>query len=176
MGAGLNQKGMQWLILVAIALGSHLLTKHHYQTETTMEKNNKGRITGIGGIFFKTEDPAKLREWYSENMGFNTNQYGTVFEFGKLYDNNEKGFLQWGTFAKKSNYFEGEWMINYRVENLEALLADMREKGVEIVDEVETYDYGKFVHIRDLEGNKIELWEPVDSVFAKFDDGTGVTR
>ena len=162
------------MAIVLVALSSHLITKHHYQKETIME--NKGRITGIGGIFFKTEDPAKLRAWYAENMGFNTNQYGTVFEFGKLYDNNERGFLQWGTFDKKSTYFEGDWMINYRVENLEALLADMKEKGVEIVDEVETYDYGKFVHIRDLEGNKIELWEPVDSVFAKFDDGTGVTR
>ena len=108
-------------------------------------------------------------------MGFKTNQYGTVFEFGKLYDNNERGFLQWSPFNSKTSYFEGELMINYRVVNLEAMLDDMRQKGVEIVDTLATYDYGKFIHIRDIDGNKIELWEPVDSIYAKYDDGS-ITR
>jgi predicted enzyme related to lactoylglutathione lyase len=62
-------------------------------------------------------------------------------------------------------------MINYRVENLEELVMELKENGVSVLDEIETYEYGKFVHIMDPEGNKIELWEPVDNVFTKMYNG-----
>lgn len=146
--------------------------KNSKNIEPEMEKKKK--VTGIGGIFFKCQDPAKLREWYAENLGLVTNEYGSVFEFRNTDHPERKGFLQWSPFTEKTNYFEPsqkEFMINYRVENMESLVDELRAAGVTICDEIETYDYGKFVHIMDPEGNKIELWEPVDEVFEKFGDG-----
>ena len=82
--------------------------------------------------------------------------------------------MQWSVFSEKTKYFEPsekDLMINYRVENMEALVSELKKSGVQVVDSIASYDYGKFVHIMDPEGNKIELWEPVDSVYAKMSDG-----
>jgi predicted enzyme related to lactoylglutathione lyase len=127
------------------------------------------RVTGIGGIFFKTKDPEKLRQWYSTHLGIKTDQYGATFDWHK--PEGEKGFTAWSTFKEDTKYFqpsEKEMMINYRVENLEELLKILKEEGVTIVGEMEVLDYGKFGWILDLEGNKIELWEPVDKEFEKL--------
>jgi len=135
-------------------------------------KNKK--VTGIGGIFFKCKDPKSMKDWYSKNLGLQTNEYGSLFEFRMSDTPEEKGYLQWSPFDNNTTYFkpsEKEFMINYRVENLEELVEEMRAAGVEILDEIETYEYGKFVHILDPENNKIELWEPVDSVFTKMYEG-----
>jgi predicted enzyme related to lactoylglutathione lyase len=119
------------------------------------------KATGIGGIFFKCKDPKLLKEWYQKHLGLNTNQYGAVFEWYQGADSTKKGFTTWGPFKETTKYFEPstkEFMINYRVENLEKLVEQLRNNGVTITDKIETVDYGKFVHILDLEGNKIELW------------------
>ena len=140
----------------------------------TITKNNDNkmkRVTGIGGIFFKCKDPKKVREWYQTHLGLNTNEYGSVFEWHQGADNTRKGFTQWSPFNDKTKYFEPsakEFMINYRVENLEALVEELKKEGVTVVDEIETVEYGKFVHILDVEGNKIELWEPNDIEFEKL--------
>lgn len=121
------------------------------------------KVTGIGGIFFKCKDPNKMREWYKTHLGLNTNPYGANFEWREASDSTKKGSTQWSPFAETTKYFEPsskDFMINYRVENLEALVAELTREGVTIVDKIESYDYGKFVHIIDIEGNKIELWEP----------------
>jgi predicted enzyme related to lactoylglutathione lyase len=121
------------------------------------------KVTGIGGIFFKCKDPHKMNDWYKTHLGFDTSQYGTSFEWRQEEDPTKKGTTQWSTFADTTKYFEPstkDFMINYRVENLEALVAQLKEEGVTIVDKIESFDYGKFVHIIDPEGNKIELWEP----------------
>jgi len=123
------------------------------------------RVTGIGGIFFKCEDPKKMTEWYQKHLGLNTNPYGATFEWYQSPDSSAKAQTQWTPFANTTKHFEPskkDFMINYRVENLEALVKEMRAEGVTILDKIETYDYGKFVHILDAEGNKIELWEPTD--------------
>ncbi len=123
------------------------------------------KVTGIGGIFFKCSDPEKIREWYKTHLGLNTNPYGATFEWREDADSTKKGSTQWSPFSEKTKYFEPstkDFMINYRVENLEALVDELKKEGVTIVDAIETYDYGKFVHILDIEGNKIELWEPID--------------
>lgn len=172
MGTGLIKKTtLQLLMLGVVAFGSHWITKMNYKNENNMSNQDKGRVTGIGGVFFKTADPVKLKEWYAENLGLQTNEYGTLFEIGTPEGNEHKAYMQWSAFSSKSNYFEGELMINYRVDDMEALLKKLKANGVEVVDTVETYDYGKFVHVRDLEGNKIELWEPVDKVFNQFTEG-----
>lgn len=129
------------------------------------------KATGIGGIFFKCKEPKKVREWYQKNLGLSVNDYGAVFEWHQGADSTKKGFTQWSPFNEKTKYFEPstkEFMINYRVENLEKLLAELKANGVTICDTIEKVEYGKFVHIMDLENNKIELWEPNDVEFEKL--------
>jgi predicted enzyme related to lactoylglutathione lyase len=129
------------------------------------------RVTGIGGIFFKCKDPKKLRDWYQTHLGLNTNQYGSVFEFRQGADPSKKGFSQWSPFGEKTKYFEPspkDFMINYRVADLKALISELKKEGVTLTDTMESYNYGKFVHILDLEGNKIELWEPNDVEYEKM--------
>ena len=123
------------------------------------------RVTGIGGIFFKCKDPEKIKEWYKTHLGFDTDPYGTKFEWRQEDDSTKEGYTVWSPFPDKTDYFEPsskDFMINYRVENLEALVEALKKEGVTVLDKIETYDYGKFVHILDIEGNKIELWEPAD--------------
>jgi len=134
--------------------------------QTTFKK-----VTGIGGIFFKCKDPGKVREWYKTNLGLNTNQYGAVFEWYQGADSTKKGFSQWSPFKETTKYFEPstkEFMINYRVENMTALLEELKKNGVIIVDTIQSVEYGKFVHILDVEGNKLELWQPNDIEFEKL--------
>jgi predicted enzyme related to lactoylglutathione lyase len=134
------------------------------------------KVTGIGGIFFKCKDPKKVREWYQKNLGLNTNDYGAVFEWRQGADTTKKGFTQWSPFNEKTKYFDPstkDFMINYRVDNLEALVDQLRKDSVTILDTVETADYGKFIHILDIEGNKIELWEPNDIEFEKLGEKIG---
>jgi len=130
--------------------------------------SQKKKVTGIGGIFFKCQDPDQMKNWYSQNLGLVTDKYGSLFEFRHADQPEQKGYLQWSPFPSDTKYFEPskkEFMINYRVENIEELVKELKANGVTILDKIETYDYGKFVHILDPENNKIELWEPVDEVF-----------
>jgi len=129
------------------------------------------KVTGIGGIFFKCKDPGKLKEWYKNNLGFTADKYGAVFEWWQGADSTKKGFTQWSPFSEKTKYFEPstrDFMINYRVENLASLIEEFKKNGVTMVDTIETADYGKFVHILDGEGNKLELWEPNDIEYEKL--------
>jgi predicted enzyme related to lactoylglutathione lyase len=123
------------------------------------------KVIGIGGIFFKSKDPQQMKEWYKTHLGLDTNQYGATFEWRHIDDPTKQGATQWSPFADSTKYFEPstkDFMINYQVENLELLVEELRKEGVTIVDDIESYDYGKFVHIIDIEGNKIELWEAVN--------------
>ena len=118
------------------------------------------KVTGVGGIFFKCKDSKAVREWYKAHLGFNTDQYGARFEW---QEGDRKNTLQWSPFKESTKYFEPstkDFMINYTVENLPEMIVQLKKEGVTITDTMETYDYGKFIHIMDPEGNKIELWEP----------------
>lgn len=139
--------------------------------KTLSEQDTTPKVTGIGGIFFFSEDPEKTKEWYAENLGLEVNQWGSSFEFRNANRPDEINYLQWSPFKQGSEYFspsKKEFMVNYRVQNIEGLVNKLKNNGVTILDSMETYDYGKFVHIMDAEGNKIELWEPVDSVFTEM--------
>jgi predicted enzyme related to lactoylglutathione lyase len=112
-----------------------------------------------------------MREWYAANLGLTTNAYGAVFEWHQGADSTKKGFTQWSPFNEKTKYFEPstkDFMINYRVENIEELISQLKKNGVTITDKIEAVEYGKFVHIMDIEGNKIELWEPNDIEYEKM--------
>lgn len=126
----------------------------------------KQRVTGIGGLFFKSKDPKASREWYRKHLGFNTDDYGCTFWWK---DKQGKDCTtQWSAFAHDTPYFNPSkkaFMFNYRVEDLIELLKVLKEEGVTQVGTIEEYDYGKFAWILDNEGNKIELWEPNDRAF-----------
>jgi len=165
---------MKKITLITVLLATSFCFGFAFKSIITSNPSNNAemkRVTGIGGIFFKCKDPKKLREWYQRHLGLNTNQYGTVFEWYQGADSTKKGFSQWSPFKEKTKYFEPstkEFMINYRVENLAALIEELKKEGVTITDTLQKVDYGKFVHIMDTEGNKIELWEPNDIVYEKL--------
>ena len=167
---------MKHTALLLLVIAASFCTGFAFKSITINQANNKAlkKVTGIGGIFFKCDDPAKVKEWYNKHLGLNTDKYGTSFVWYQGADSTKKGYTQWSPFNSKTKYFDPskkDFMINYRVENLEALVEELRKEGVTIVDTMETYDYGKFIHILDIEENKIELWEPNDPVYDKFDGG-----
>jgi predicted enzyme related to lactoylglutathione lyase len=142
------------------------------QGDSTSSADLTPKVTGIGGIFFFSENPEETKEWYAKHLGLEVNQWGSGFEFRNANRPDQINYLQWSPFAQGSEYFapsKKEFMINYRVQNIEGLVKNLKESGVTILDSIETFDYGKFVHIMDGEGNKIELWEPIDSVFTAMD-------
>lgn len=156
---------MKKTILLSLALATTFFMGVAFQSITTSKNTEMKKVTGIGGVFFKCKDPKKMTEWYQKHLGLNTNPYGATFEWYEGEDSKTKAQTQWTPFAETTKYFEPstkDFMINYRVENLEALVEALKSEGVTIVDKIESYDYGKFVHILDAEGNKVQLWEPID--------------
>ena len=120
------------------------------------------KVTGIGGIFFKCDDPKTMNDWYAKNLGLPVEKYGTMFQGRDIDDPEKITSTVWSPFPADTKYFEPskrDFMINYRVENIQALVEELKAAGVTFVDELTNSDYGKFVHILDPEGNKIELWE-----------------
>ena len=142
-------------------------TQHHIATMP------KPKVTGIGGIFFFTDNPQDTKDWYQKHLGIDCNEWGATFASRNLENADEINYLQWSPFKTGSEYFapsKKEFMINYRVQNIEGLVAQFKQNGVTVLDEIASFDYGKFVHILDHEGNKIELWEPVDKVFTEMEE------
>ncbi|WP_411556569.1 VOC family protein [Lutibacter sp. TH_r2] len=138
-----------------------------FYTETKKVKEEiEEKVTGIGGLFFKCENPSELKEWYKKHLGFNTDDWGSTFWWKDK--NGTDASTQWSPFKKDTDYFnpsKKDYMFNYRVSNLERLLEKLKNEGVTLVGEIEKYEYGKFGWITDPEGNKIELWEPIDKAF-----------
>lgn len=145
-------------------------TNSHNQNRSIMS-DSTAKVTGIGGIFFRAKDPKAMNEWYGNNLGLAIDDYGSAFEFRNANRPDEINYLRWSPFSDSTDYFdpsEKQFMINYRVQNIESLVDKLKANGVTVVDEIQSYEYGKFVHIMDPEGNKIELWEPIDSFFTEM--------
>ncbi len=124
------------------------------------------RVTGLGGFFFKTKNPDIIKAWYKNHLGLNTDQYGCTFWWKDEKGN--KCSTQWSPMNEDTKYFEPskkQFMMNFRVDNLVELLKTLKAEGVTVVGEIEEYEYGKFGWILDPEGNKLELWEPIDKAF-----------
>lgn len=141
------------------------------EQKDTVINDTTPKVTGIGGIFFRSSNPQETAEWYGKNLGLVIDNNGSPFEFRNANRPEEINYLRWSLFEAKTEYFspsEKEFMINYRVQNIEGLVKKLRINGVTIVDDIEEFEYGKFVHIMDTEGNKIELWEPIDSFFTQM--------
>ncbi len=122
------------------------------------------RVTGIGGIFFKAKDPKALGEWYRTHLGIEVTQWGgAAFRWNGPDNPSGVGTTAWNPFKEDTTYFApstAPFMINYRVDDLHALLAALRAEGVKVEDKVDESEYGKFGWAIDPEGNKIELWQP----------------
>ncbi len=121
------------------------------------------RVTGIGGVFFKARDPKALAEWYRVHLGLNVQEWGGV-AFRWAEDNQTgAGTTIWNPFKDDTSYFApstASFMINYRVEDLHALLAVLKAEGCNVDDKIEESEFGKFGWVVDPEGNKLELWQP----------------
>jgi len=144
---------------------------YNHQKKETVMNDTTPKVTGIGGIFFQSKNPKESREWYGKNLGLAIDDYGSAFEFRNANRPDEINYLRWSPFEEGTDYFkpsEKEFMINYRVQNIDGLVKKLRENGVNILDDIEEFEYGKFIHIMDPEGNKIELWEPVDSFLTQM--------
>ena len=124
------------------------------------------RVTGIGGIFFKAKNPKQLSAWYEQHLGLEpaeNAENASTFKWRGHEDSAQEGMTVWSIFRHDSEYFspsQAPFMINYRVDDLDALLETLRAEGVTIDPRRENYDYGRFAWIMDPEGNRIELWEP----------------
>ena len=131
---------------------------------------SKRKVVGVGGVFFKSEDPQRLNDWYAQHLGMNTNEYGATFEFRNSLIPEQKDHLQFSPFPKDTKYFDPStkpFMINFRVEDLRSLLKDLKNAGVVQIGEIVEESYGLFAHIMDPEGNKIELWQPDHKEYEK---------
>jgi predicted enzyme related to lactoylglutathione lyase len=139
--------------------------------KSTSPVDTTPKVTGIGGIFFYSDNLEETKEWYAKNLGIEINDWGSSsFESRNVNKPDEINSLQWKPFKMGDEYFspsKKDFMINYCVQNIEGLVSKLKENGVTILDTIATYDFGKFVHIMDTEGNKIELWEPADGKTTK---------
>jgi len=129
---------------------------------------NDPKIIGIGGVFFKSASPEKLKKWYAQHLGLVLNPYGATFEMRHLKNPEKAKYIHWSVFPNDTDYFapsDKPFMINYRVQEIEKLVEKLVNIGVIIIDKIITYPYGKFVHILDPEGNAVELWEPKEDFF-----------
>lgn len=179
-----NMKTLFWGVLVTpIFLGSCILEKDELPLvdelssvdSLEIEIDTLPRVTGIGGIFFGSTNPEQSRKWYGENLGLAIDDYGSPFEFRNANNPEEINYLRWSPMNKKADEFKPSkksFMINYRVQNIEGLIRKLKNNDVIITDSLMSYEYGKFVHIMDNDGNKIELWEPIDSVLTLMGGAT----
>lgn len=120
------------------------------------------RVTGIGGMFFKAADVGGLAAWYRKHLGLEIGEDGSA-TFSWREEDGSPGMTVWAAFPKDTDYFgksRADFMINYRVEDLDALLAALRSEGVAVDDKIEEHSYGRFGWITDPDGTRIELWEP----------------
>ena len=162
------------ILLVVILLAScntkikktnDMTDKTEQSEKSTLTIDNTPKVTGIGGIFFYSDNLEETKKWYAENLGIEVNDWGSSsFDSRDINNPDQINSLQWKPFKKGDEYFspsKKEFMINYQVQNIEGLVDKLKKNGVKVLDSIETFDYGKFVHILDKEGTKIELWEPI---------------
>lgn len=130
------------------------------------EQTSRSRVTGLGGLFFKAQDPKMLMAWYQEHLGIQPEGQGepSAMFYWREKDNPDRlGYTVWAIFPRETKYFDpssSQFMINFRVSDLDSVLRQLRNEGVKVDEKIEEYDYGKFAWIMDPEGNRIELWEP----------------
>lgn len=139
------------------------LISEEFHSRHMAARKRRARVTGLGGIFFKAKDPKAMVQWYRRHLGMDIENSMVLFTWRGGRDGRAKGATVWSIFPADTTYFGGDgasFMINYRVKDLDAVLASLRREGVHVDRKVEDTPYGRFGWITDLEGNRLELWEP----------------
>lgn len=120
------------------------------------------RVTGIGGIFFKSKDPKALGDWYKTHLGLDVTEWGgAIFQWGG--EGSTEGMTLWSAFPDSSDKMApsaAPFMVNFRVDDLDALMAALKAEGCDVIENTEPSEFGKFGWVMDPDGNKVELWEP----------------
>lgn len=165
-----NAKVKSWQIYADTKMSEVIINKY---SSPVSSQNDDMKVQGFGGVFLKSKDPKALGEWYNKNLGttFGKESY-MMFEWSERGNANSKASTTFGIFGEKTKYFDPstkETMLNFRVKDLHKLLDKLKADGVILVGTPEDYDYGKFGWIMDIDGNKIELWEPVDKVLDDYE-------
>jgi predicted enzyme related to lactoylglutathione lyase len=134
------------------------------QSKPPVKTEQRGRIIGIGGVFFKTANRDQMREWYAKHLGLADKGYGAMLPWREHDDPQKEHVTVWTIFPSSSDYFDpghAPFMINYIVDDLDALLDRLKQEGVKIDPKRMDESYGRFAWIYDSDGNKIELWQPL---------------
>ena len=150
-------------VLFAFACLKSNMAQNQPSATTKIETKNQGRVLGIGGIFFKAADQAKTREWYAKHLGLVDKGGGAMLPWREHDDPQKEHVTVWSTFPSNTNYFapsQATFMVNYIVDDLDAMLDRLQKEGVKIDPKRGNESYGRFAWIYDSDGNKIELWEP----------------
>ena len=130
------------------------------KSKPPVKVEQRGRIVGIGGVFFKSANRDQMREWYSKHLGLADKGGGAMLPWREHDDPQKEHVTVWTVFPASSNYFDPPFMVNYIVDDMDALLDRLKQEGVKIDPKRMDESYGRFAWIYDLDGNKIELWQP----------------
>lgn len=151
---------MKKLLLIAMLITA--LTGCKSDVQNNNMESKKGKVIGIGGVFFKSQDPEKTKQWYNDHLGIDNGSFGHIFTWYLDKHGDTERQTVWTPFETNTDYFgDNDMMINYIVDDMEAIVKRLHEVGVKFVDDVTEYDgLGKFVHIEDNESRRVELWEP----------------
>ncbi len=155
--------GSLLLISASSIGGQEVKSPQPEKSKPPVKMEQRGRIIGIGGIFFKSADRDQMREWYSNHLGLADKGYGAMLPWREHDDPQKEHVTVWTVFPASSDYFPATqpFMINYIVDDLDALLDRLKQEGVKIDPKRMDESYGRFAWIYDLDGNKIELWQPL---------------
>jgi glyoxylase I family protein len=149
-----------WRAMWALCLSAGSISAQSSAAPTTRAAQpSMERVTGIGGFFFRASDPKALAEWYERHLGINK----TPESYSQQPWEQTAGPTVFAPFAKQTRYFGSDaqqWMINFRVRDLDAMVAQLRRAAIEVEVDSTVYPNGRFAHLKDLEGNPIQLWEP----------------
>jgi len=162
----LDGKISEWRVFSDTKIPHEIIQKNAQRDTTDL------KVQGFGGVFFKAKDSKVLRDWYDKHLGTDFSSGSAYFKWRNRDNQEQIGSTSFGIFKETTDYYAPStkpFMFNFRVNNLEALLTKLKSDGVQQVGEIDPYDYGKFAWIMDPEGNKIELWEPVDDVLEAYE-------
>jgi len=150
------------LLISACAIGGQEVPSPQPEKSTPAKTEQRGRIIGIGGVFFKSADRDQMREWYAKHLGLADEGQGAMLPWREHDDPQKEHVTVWTVFRASTDYIPATqpFMLNYIVDDLDALLDRLKHEGVKIDDKRMDESYGRFAWIYDLDGNKIELWQP----------------
>jgi catechol 2,3-dioxygenase-like lactoylglutathione lyase family enzyme len=156
--------GSLLLITVCLQGGQQVPSPQPEKSKPPVKTEQRGRILGIGGIFFKSANRDQMREWYSKHLGLGAKGAEAMLPWREHDDPQKEHVTVWSVFPDSTKYFDpghAPFMINYIVDDMDALLDRLKQEGVKIDPKRMDESYGRFAWIYDLDGNKIELWQPL---------------